>query len=121
MGLLPAIWRGYRGGDDHLLSGIARIFHDHGFRIVGAHEVAPEILMPEGRIGSLAPSERDRADIARGLALLRAIGPFDVGQAAVVAANHVLGVEAAEGTDGLLARIAQLRGRIPTEPGVACW
>jgi DUF1009 family protein len=118
--LLPAVWRAYRGGDDHLLSGIARIFHDHGFRIVGAHEVAPEILMPEGQIGRLAPSERDRADIARGLALLRAIGPFDVGQAAVVAANHVLGVEAAEGTDGLLARIAQLRerGRIPTPAGV---
>jgi len=118
--LLPAVWRAYRGGDDHLLSGVARIFEAHGFRILGAHEVAPEILMPMGNIGTLAPSERDRADIARGLALLRAIGPFDVGQATVVAANHVLGVEAAEGTDGLLSRIAQLRerGRIPTPAGV---
>ena len=118
--VLPAVWRSYRGGDDHLLSGVARMFEQHGFRIVGAHEVAPEILMPAGPIGSLAPGARDHADIARGLDLLHAIGPFDVGQAAVVAANHVLAVEGAEGTDGMLARIAELRtrGRIPTPVGV---
>jgi len=117
--LLPRVWRMYRGGDDHLLSGVVKVFEDHGFRILGAHEVAPEILVSEGPIGARAPSERDRADIARGLALLHAMGPYDVGQAAVVALNHVLAVEAAEGTDGMLARIAELRakGRIPTPVG----
>ena len=30
---VAAGWRIYRGGDDHLLSGVARIFEDHGFRI----------------------------------------------------------------------------------------
>jgi hypothetical protein len=93
--LLPAVARAYRGGDDHLLSGVVRLFEEKGgFRIVGAHEVAPDILMPEGPIGSLSPSERDRSDIARALALLEATGPFDMGQAAVVADNHVLAVEA---------------------------
>jgi DUF1009 family protein len=118
--LLPRILRAYRGGDDHLLSNIAQAFEDQGFRVVGAHEVAPEILMPEGLMGSLAPSERDRADIVRALALLEATGPFDMGQAAVVAGNRVLGVEAAEGTDAMLARIADLRaaGRLATPPGV---
>src|SRR5437764_5325107 len=61
--VLPAVWRSYRGGDDHLLSGVARMFEQHGFRIVGAHEVAPEILMPAGPLGSLAPGARDHADI----------------------------------------------------------
>jgi DUF1009 family protein len=118
--VLPRIARGYRGGDDHLISSAARIFEDRGFRIVGAHEVAPEILMPEGPVGSLTPSARDQADIARALALLEATGPFDMGQGAVVASNHVLAVEAAEGTDAMLARIAELhtRGRIATPSGV---
>jgi DUF1009 family protein len=117
--LLPRILRAYRGGDDHLLSSIARGFEDYGFRVLGAHEVAPEILMPEGPIGSLRPSERDQADIARALALLTATGPFDIGQAAVVAENHVLAVEAAEGTDAMLGRIADLRaaGRIAAPSG----
>jgi DUF1009 family protein len=118
--LLPEIWRAFRGGDDHLLSGVARIFHDLGFRVVGAHEVAPEILMPRGNIGTLGPGQRDLADITRGLALLRAIGPFDVGQAVVVADNQVLAVEAVDGTDNMLERIAELRerGRVATGKGV---
>lgn len=118
--LLPRIVRMYRGGDDHLLSGVARAFESFGFRVLGAHEVAPEILMPQGVLGARAPSARDRADIDRALALLRATGPFDVGQAAVVADNHVLAIEAAEGTDGLLAHVRDLRakGRIHTPAGV---
>ena len=112
--LLPRIFGLFRGGDDHLLSGVARIFEEHGFRLIGAHEIAPEILMPEGVLGREQPSDRDRADIAKGLALLDAASSFDVGQAVVVADERVLAVEAAEGTDQMLARIAELRrsGRI---------
>jgi DUF1009 family protein len=118
--LLPRIISSYYGGDDRLLTGIAAIFEEYGFHIVGAHEVAPEILMPQGPVGAIAPAERDRADIAQGLALLRAIGPYDVGQAAIVANNHVLAVEAAEGTDAMLDRVAELRarGRIATGSGI---
>jgi DUF1009 family protein len=108
--VLPRILAAYRGGDNYLLSGFAGIFEDHGFRLLGAHEVAPEILVPEGALGRRRPNEQERADIVRGLALLNAIGPFDIGQAAVVAGNHVLAVEAAEGTDRMLARVAELRG-----------
>jgi DUF1009 family protein len=43
-----------------------------------------------------------------------------VGQAAIVADNHVLAVEAAEGTDHMLARVAELRQlrRVATPLGV---
>ena len=120
--LMPRIVRLFRGGDDRLLSGIGRIFEEHGFRLLGAHEVAPEILVREGLIGKRAPSERDEIDIATGLAVLGAMGPFDMGQAAVVASGHVLAVEAAEGTAAGLSRIAELRrsGRIryPVGTGV---
>jgi DUF1009 family protein len=109
----------FRGGDYHLLSGLGRILEDHGFRLVGAHEVAPEVLMPQGAIGRRMPGERDRADIARGVAVLAAMGPFDIGQAAVVADGHVLALEAIEGTDHMLERIAALRaeGRVRNPRG----
>jgi UDP-2,3-diacylglucosamine hydrolase len=117
--LLPRLYRLFRGGDDHLLSGLGRLFEENGFRMLGAHEVAPEILMPEGSLGRCHPSERDRADIARGFALIEAIGSFDVGQAAVVADNRVLAIEAAENTDPMLARIAERRraGRLSAPIG----
>jgi UDP-2,3-diacylglucosamine hydrolase len=118
--LLPRIAAAYRGGDDHLLRGVAKLFEQHGITLRGAHEVAPEILVPAGAIGRHRPSPKNHEDIALGLAYLRAAGPFDVGQAVVVADRHVLAVEAAEGTDGMLARVAELRatGRIHNRGGV---
>lgn len=117
--MMPRIVRAFAGGDDRLLSGIARLAEEGGLQIVGLKEVAPEILVPEGVLGRHQPSARDLADIARALELIAVLGPFDVGQAAVVAGNHVLAVEAAEGTDNLLARIADLRakGRVTTARG----
>jgi len=118
--LLPRVIRSFRGGDDTLLSGVAGVAESGGFRVVGVNDVAPEICVPEGVLGRYRASARDRADIARALDVIAALGPFDVGQAAVVADGHVLGVEAAEGTDQLLERIAELRriGRVTAPPGV---
>ncbi len=107
--VLPRAIRSFYGGDDHLLSGVARIFEDHGFRLLGAHQVAPEILVSEGALGRIQLSERDRTDAEWGLACLKAIGPFDVGQAVVVANRNVIAIEAAEGTDQMLARVADMR------------
>jgi DUF1009 family protein len=118
--IFPQIVAAFRGGDDHLLSSLARLFEREGFRLRGAHEVAPEILVPEGALGRYTPSARDHRDIARGLALIEAAGPFDVGQAAVIADGHVLAIEAAEGTDEMLQRVAGLRrtGRIQAPAAV---
>jgi UDP-2,3-diacylglucosamine hydrolase len=114
--LMPRIARTFRGGDDALLSGIGKLMEETGLRLVGLKEVAPDIIVPEGVLGRHRPSARDRSDIARALDLIAAMGPFDVGQAAVVAGNHVLAVEAAEGTDNLLVRLVDLRreGRVTT-------
>src|SRR5215472_16095047 len=116
---LPTVIRMFRGGDNHVLSILARLFEKRGFRFVGAHEVAPEILMPPGALGRREPSARDRADIARGVSLISVIGPFDVGQGVVVADNYALAVEAAEGTDLMLERIVELRaaGRVRSALG----
>ena len=108
------IWASFRGGDDHLLSGIGRILEGQGFRMVGIKDVAPDLLMPMGALTVTKPDARADADIAKGRDVLRALSPFDVGQGAIVIDGHVVAVEDIEGTDGLLARIARLReqGRI---------
>ncbi len=112
--VLGRVWSAFRGGDDHLLSGIGRILEQDGFRMVGIKDVAPDLLVPEGCLTRKAPDESAAADIAKGRDVLRALSPFDIGQAAVVIDNHVVAVEDIEGTDGLLARVARLRkeGRI---------
>jgi UDP-2,3-diacylglucosamine hydrolase len=118
--LMPRIAAVFRGGDDRMLSGIAALFEEGGVRIVGVGEVAPDILVPLGQLARHAPSERDRADIALGLKLVATLGSFDIGQAVVVADGHVVAVEASEGTDNMLLRVAQLRseGRFTKPVGV---
>jgi UDP-2,3-diacylglucosamine hydrolase len=118
--LMPRIAAVFRGGDDRMLSGIAALFEEGGVRIVGVGEVAPDILVPQGLLGRHAPSERDRGDIALGLKLIATLGSFDIGQAVVVADGHVVAVEASEGTDNMLLRVAQLRseGRFTKPSGV---
>lgn len=108
--VIGRVWAAFRGGDDHLLSGIGRILEKDGFRMVGIKDVAPDVLMPEGCLTRAAPDENAAADIARGRDVLRALSPFDIGQAVIVIDGHVVGVEDIEGTDGLLARVARLRG-----------
>ena len=117
--LLGNVIRAFRGGDDHLLSGVGRLLEQDGFRMVGIKDVAPDLLMPEGCITRAWPSGNDTTDIERGRAVLAALGPFDIGQAVVVIDGHVVAVEDIEGTDGLLQRVARLRseGRIRAASG----
>jgi DUF1009 family protein len=117
---LPRIVKFFRGGDNHLLSRVAGLLNDQGFRLLGAHEVAPEILAPEGSLGTQQPSPDNLEDIEYGMDFLHAIGPFDVGQAVVVTGRHIIAVEGVEGTDAMLERVADLRagGRLRSIGGV---
>lgn len=118
--MMPRIARAFAGGDDRLITSIAKLAEEAGLRIIGVKDVAPEILVPEGALGRYQPSARDQTDIACALNLIATLGSFDVGQAAVVANKYVLAIEAAEGTDNMLARVADLRaaGRVTTPKGV---
>ena len=95
-------------GDDGLLTGLAGIFEAEGFTVIGAQDCVGGLTCGEAVLGRHQPGEADRADAARGAAILAALGPLDLGQAVVVAGGLCLGVEAIEGTDALLARVAAL-------------
>ncbi|KQW22928.1 hypothetical protein ASC80_06250 [Afipia sp. Root123D2] len=117
--LIPTIVKGLRGGDDHMLSATADMFERDGFRLLGLHDVAPDLLMPEGCVTFAKPDDAALSDIAMGRDVLRATGPFDIGQGAVVIDRHIVSLEDIGGTDSLLARVAGLReeGRLRAKPG----
>lgn len=117
--VLPAVLAAYRGGDDHLLTGVGRIFERYGFRLLGLKDVAPDLLMPQGVLTRVRPDGGAAADIAKGRAVLAALSPFDIGQGCVVIDGHVVAVEDTGGTDSLLRRVLQLRSerRLRAKPG----
>lgn len=101
---------GFRAlGDDGLLSAVVGELEREGFRVIGAEQLLEGVLLPTGPLGRIAPDARAEADIAHGLRVASALGALDIGQAVVVQQGLVLGVEAIEGTDALLARCAGLR------------
>jgi DUF1009 family protein len=93
-------------GDDRLLSIIVRELEGEGFRVLGADEIIQPMLAPEGPITSSLPGEAARSDIEHGIKIAMQIGALDIGQAVVVQEGRVLGVEAVEGTDALIRRVA---------------
>lgn len=97
-------------GDDGLLRAIVRVLEDEeGFRVIGTGDVAGDLLPGPGVLGRHAPDEGARRDVMLGVAVVRAVGRLDVGQAAVVQQGLVLGIEAAEGTARLISRCAELK------------
>jgi DUF1009 family protein len=107
-GIVARIGRAAFAGDDGLLAAIVRVLGEEGFAILGAHEILTEALGPRGLLSRAAPDAQALSDIARGVAVVRALGSVDVGQACVVQQGIVLCVEAIEGTDAMLARAAGL-------------
>ena len=101
-------------GDNDLLSGLVGMFNERGYKVVGAHEVAPELVASPGQIGAHAPDKGANRDARRAMKAARVIGKLDAGQAAVVVNGLIVALEADEGTDGLLERVGKLRetGRV---------
>ncbi len=108
MKLLPKLMAAEQG-DDAILSIVLDELEGEGFRVVGVHQVLPDLLADTGVIAGPSPSKDDEADIARGVAVVRALGTADVGQAAVVQQGVVLAVEAIDGTDAMLSRCQEVR------------
>lgn len=103
-----------KGGDDAVLKMVIRLIEAEGVRVVGAHDIVPDLLGSEGPLGAAAPDAAANIDIAAAAAAALALGRLDVGQGAVALGGRVVALEGAEGTDAMLERVAGLRasGRI---------
>lgn len=114
--VLPQLIAAARAGDDALLRALVAVFEAEGFRVVGAEEALADLVAPAGPLGALSPDAGHLADLAKAAQVAAAIGALDIGQGAVVCDGLVLAVEAQEGTDAMLARVAGLRADIRGSP-----
>lgn len=108
MAVVPRIAAAALKGDDALLRAVVELFENEGHRVVSVAEAAPPLVIGEGIAGARKPTAKAIEDIAKGFQAVSRLGELDIGQAAVVCDGLVLAVEAAEGTDAMLKRIAQL-------------
>ncbi len=102
----------FRSGDSAMLQKIVTAFEREGFTILGAHEVAPELVLPPIDLGAVSPDANTEPDIDRGFEAAIGLGTLDIGQGVIVARGRVLAAEAAEGTDAMLERVAEMRAQV---------
>ncbi|MDB5415336.1 MAG: hypothetical protein JWR10_3671 [Rubritepida sp.] len=96
-------------GDDALFRAFVKIFGEEGFEVISPQSLLSDSTAEAGLLVGQEPDPIARADIARGIQTLRCLAEMDIGQAVVVQQGLVLGIEAVEGTDSLLARAGELR------------
>lgn len=121
--MLRAVFAAFRllasGGDDTLLRFAIKALENEGVKVLAAQQVAPDLLCQSGPLGSVHPDGDSRKDIAAGAEAALALGRLDVGQGAVSVGGRVVALEGLEGTDAMLARVADLRagGRLNQRRG----
>ncbi len=106
MAILPGVIKAAKHGDDALLRVVLDEFAKEGFIIEGAHEANGSLTLGIGPLGKVSPKAEHKLDIDRALMVAREIGKLDIGQGAIVCDGLVLAVEAQEGTDAMLRRVA---------------
>ena len=96
--------------DDALLRALADALEAEGFAVLAQTTYTADLLAPEGALGARPPTPAQRAEVAFGWPIAKAIGRLDIGQTLVVRERTVLAVEAIEGTDEAIRRGAALGG-----------
>ncbi len=114
MPLVPVIQRALAASDDNGLKAVIGIFEAAGLMVVGAHQLLPGLLPPEGIATSATPGPRDERDATRAAAILAAISGADIGQSVAVKSGQALAVEGIFGTDWML---GSLRARPDADDG----
>lgn len=110
LAIIPAVVRALRRGDDGLLKMLTQALEKRGVKVVGAHEVVPELTAGEGSLTTAEPNQSDWRDIEAARKAAKAIGALDIGQAAIAIGGRAVALEGIEGTAGLLDRMRELRG-----------
>ncbi len=106
--VLPGIIAAATKGDDALLRKILSVFEAEGYAIEGADDILGGETLPVGALGRVTPSAEQLSDLKKALHVAEKAGELDIGQGAVVCDGLVLAVEAQEGTDAMLSRVAGL-------------
>ncbi len=106
-------------GDVALALALLTHFRLRGVRVIGAHEVVADLLVPETQLAGPA-LDAALTDAARGaLRAAKLIGRIDLGQSVVSSGRRVVAAEDAGGTDALLMRVAALRDQgLVGRPGI---
>ncbi|MDG1678685.1 MAG: UDP-2,3-diacylglucosamine diphosphatase LpxI, partial [Tateyamaria sp.] len=89
-------------GEDSSLRAIIGIFEKSGFKVRGAHELAPDLLPPLGVLTITPLPQQAHSDVKLALTAITTNTKLDLGQSCIIRDGSVLAVEDTRGTDAML-------------------
>ncbi len=103
----------YKKGDGHTLNLILTILKNEGFRAKSLKSVDKSFYFNDyDKDYIFRNNNNDQFDIKKGVSLLNNISKYDNAQAAIISNGYILGIEATEGTDLLLKRVASEKKKL---------
>lgn len=106
--ILPKLVLAAKNGDDAIMRVILNEFENNDLKIMPPEAIFPHITSKNGALGDFCPNQNNFDDIEKAKLILNDLGKYDIGQAIVVIDGCVAAIEAQEGTDEMLKRVANL-------------
>lgn len=118
---MPRLLKIVFGGDNSVLTKISTYFETKNITVVGAHEIVPNLIAKNGFIAGKFSKRHAIPTIRLAVDAAKTIGALDVGQATIAEDGRIVALEAVEGTDAMLLRVASLRksGRLNATPKIS--
>lgn len=114
--LVPAFLRALKLGDDGALRVLMGLFEKHGFNVLGADTLLPDLTLLKGVYTTARPSAQHARDAAVADDVLRSMGAADLGQACVISSGSVVAREDERGTDEMLKGLISKQDRRDQRP-----
>lgn len=109
--MVPRLMAAMAKGDDGTLREVISIFEEHGFVVIGAHDIAPDLLPDAGTHTKITPPDLS-ADVIVARGTLDEMGHADQGQAMLILNGTPIAREDARGTEALISSHHDMTGAV---------
>ena len=114
---LPKLIKAFNKGDGNILNFATQILKQNNIKVIDSHIYCKHLLVNK-TITKTKPSSKDKKDFFKGKKILDTLSKFDIAQGILLDNGYVMAIEAAEGTDEMLKRVAKIRLKISNNSGV---
>ncbi len=114
---IPRLMKVFKKGDGNILNFAKQILKKNNIKVIDSHTYCKHLLVNK-TITKSKPSAEDIKDFSKGKKILDTLSKFDIAQGILLDNGYVIAIEAAEGTDEMLKRVAKIKLKITGKSGV---
>ena len=108
---IPLLIKSYMQGDGKVLCSVLSIFTKKGYKVLSPRKISSSFFLEKDEL-NFNMINNDKTDISKSIKLLNDLSKYDNAQSLVMVNGYIIAIEAAEGTDSMLIRAANIRKKL---------